>query len=77
MDDLYLKYLFTDRAGRSVFSVYNADDEDNETGFERNEILGQMRMKVGVDFVTSFDLTVDWTEAVGNPEEKVDELPTV
>ena len=50
MNDLYLKYQFTDRAGRYVFNIQNYEDGD--------VVLGQIRLHPDKDD----NVLLEWVE---------------
>jgi hypothetical protein len=58
MNDLVLRYRFTDRGGRAVYDVIDPAID---------ALMGQMRMKFGVD-VSWSDFTLDWCDDVDDPE---------
>ncbi|GAF68387.1 unnamed protein product [marine sediment metagenome] len=62
MDDLYLKFIFTDRGGRRVFNIYEVEPTDVSVT-EGVEILGQIRLSPDHD-----DGDVDWAEATPSEE---------
>ena len=53
MNDLYLKYQFTDRAGRRVYTIAWAEDKKN--------IIGQIRLLHGKDSLGT-KVYIDWVE---------------
>jgi hypothetical protein len=53
MNDLILKYIFTDRGGNEVYTIYNPTDT------EFNNPLGQLRMKYGGEDGAS--VSVEWS----------------
>lgn len=57
MNDLYLKFVFTDRAGRAVYNIYNESDIDGGSPLYGVKVLGQIRLSPDHD-----DGDVDWAE---------------
>ena len=55
MEDLILRYQFTDRAGRGVFNIHTYNDR------KLGPITGQIRLKTGSE-VDAPNCIIDWAE---------------
>ena len=58
MNDLYLEYQFTDRAGRGVYNIITVGTED---------VIGQIRLHPDKEDNVLFE----WTKQEGAPDEPI------
>ena len=60
-NDLYLKHIFTDRAGREVYTIHETYTED----LYQSPVIGQIRMHPQ----TEDNVLVDWVQCAGEDDE--------
>ena len=59
MNDLYLKFQFTDRAGRRVYNIYEADTNIVQPEKHGSQLLGQVRMH---PFAKDDNVLLEWVQ---------------